>query len=93
MKRAVKPLVLMFMLWVATVGVAQQRGSAKSPQKPGPRGGAESPREQVIREFEAKSPSIGTPLPDITILDAEGREFPLRNLKGDYTVLVFGCLT
>ena len=36
---------------------------------------------------------LGQPLPDITVYDAEGKEFKLSSLKGDYSVLVFGCLT
>ena len=36
---------------------------------------------------------VGQPLPDITVYDSEGREFKLSSLKGDYSVLVFGCLT
>ncbi len=36
---------------------------------------------------------VGQTLPDITVYDAEGKEFKLSSLKGDYSVLVFGCLT
>jgi hypothetical protein len=36
---------------------------------------------------------VGQPLPDIAVYDAEGKEFSLSSLKGDYSVLVFGCLT
>ncbi len=36
---------------------------------------------------------VGQPLPDITVYDAQGKEFKLSSLKGDYSVLVFGCLT
>jgi len=43
--------------------------------------------------FQGSGPALGQPLPDLTVFDAEGREFKLSSLKGDYSVLVFGCLT
>ena len=43
--------------------------------------------------FQGSGPALGQPLPDITVFDAEGKEFKLSSLKGDYSVLVFGCLT
>ena len=36
---------------------------------------------------------IGSTLPDLTAYDEAGRDLPINQLKGDYTVLVFGCLT
>lgn len=36
---------------------------------------------------------IGTPLPDLTAYDADGQPFKLSQLKGHYSVIVFGCLT
>lgn len=78
-------LVLILFLCLAAAGVAQQRPNAKA--------GAESPRDLVNRNFESKAPGIGEPLPDITVVDADGREFALRSLRGKHTVLVFGCLT
>ncbi len=42
---------------------------------------------------QESGPLVGQPLPDISVYDAEGKEFKLSSLKGDYTVLVFGCLT
>ncbi len=43
--------------------------------------------------FQGSGPALGQSLPDITVFDAEGKEFKLSSLKGDYSVLVFGCLT
>ncbi len=43
--------------------------------------------------FQGSGPALGQPLPDLTVFDAEGKEFKLSSLKGDYSVLVFGCLT
>lgn len=36
---------------------------------------------------------VGSPIPDVTIHDAEGKEFSLSSLRGSHAVLVFGCLT
>lgn len=36
---------------------------------------------------------IGQQLPDIRVLDEDGKEFPIARLRGKYAVLVFGCLT
>lgn len=38
-------------------------------------------------------PSVGDQLPDVSAFDEDGREFSLSELRGDYSVLVFGCLT
>lgn len=52
-----------------------------------------SPRERVNRSFDRNSPQIGELIPDIAGYDSAGKEFRLRNLRGQHTVLVFGCLT
>ena len=56
-------------------------------------GGGEHPRERVVRIFNATSPAIGEPLPDVTCFDEQGQPFKLRSVKGRFTVLLFGCLT
>ena len=39
-------------------------------------------------------PQTGSMIPEISVVDAQGVIFPLREkLKGRYTVIVFGCLT
>ena len=43
--------------------------------------------------FEATTPAIGEPMPDLSAYDEDGGELELSSLKGSYTVLVFGCLT
>lgn len=53
----------------------------------------DSPARVLEVRFEREAPQIGDPLPDVTAFDADGNEFHLRSLKGNYTVLVFGCLT
>ena len=36
---------------------------------------------------------VGKPLPDIRILNSEGKPLSTADLRGQHTVLVFGCLT
>ena len=38
-------------------------------------------------------PAAGEMLPEVKLLDDQGREFSTSVLKEHYTVLVFGCLT
>ena len=38
-------------------------------------------------------PAPGSPLPEVVVYDEDGREFSLTELRGEYAVLVFGCLT
>jgi hypothetical protein len=52
-----------------------------------------SAREGVMQSFERKSPAVGERLPDLKAFNAAGETIQLGELKGDYTVLVFGCLT
>ena len=63
-------------------------------RKPGEsRQGGESARERMVRRFDSASPKLGEPLPDVSGFTADGKPLSLRALKGDYKVLVFGCLT
>lgn len=48
---------------------------------------------QLQSRFESTAPAVGEPLPHIQVFDEKGQPFQLKNLKGSYTVLVFGCLT
>ena len=46
------------------------------------------------RGSDENMPEVGSLIPDITIVDSQGGEFPLREkLKGRHAVIVFGCLT
>jgi hypothetical protein len=58
----------------------------KSEEVPMTRGG-------VDQQFNRNSPPVGAPLPDLKAYDADGKEVRLGTLKGQHTVLVFGCLT
>jgi cytochrome oxidase Cu insertion factor (SCO1/SenC/PrrC family) len=50
-------------------------------------GGKEDP------EWVKKSPTIGEPFPDMMVYTADGKEFKTSSLRGQFTVLAFGCLT
>ena len=46
------------------------------------------------RGSDENMPQVGSLIPDITVVDSLGGEFPLREkLKGRHAVIVFGCLT
>jgi cytochrome oxidase Cu insertion factor (SCO1/SenC/PrrC family) len=38
-------------------------------------------------------PKVGSILPDVRLYDERGEEFSTKSLRGQYSVLVFGCLT
>jgi len=44
-------------------------------------------------EWVKKSPTIGEPLPDLSVYTPDGKEFKTSSLRGHYTVLAFGCMT
>ncbi len=44
-------------------------------------------------EFVKKSPTLGASFPSLTVYTADGKEFHTSSLRGQYTVLAFGCLT
>ncbi|CAN5905065.1 hypothetical protein BH23PLA1_BH23PLA1_14490 [soil metagenome] len=59
--------------------------------RPGP---GDSPARGMMTAFERNAPKVGQPVPDITVLDARGNPISLlEQLQGEYSVLVFGCLT
>lgn len=58
-----------------------------------PRGSDRNPRERANQEFEREAPKVGETIPEIELLDAEGKRLTTRDLRGNTTVLVFGCLT
>lgn len=50
-------------------------------------------REGVMQGFDRNSPAVGDSLPDLQAYNPAGETIRLGELKGQYTVLVFGCLT
>ena len=73
--------------------VQEQTEKTESPKKSRPARKGLSPGQRLVLRFDRAAPQIGDPLPDVAGLDADGKEFKLRSLKGHYTVLTFGCLT
>lgn len=46
------------------------------------------------RGGDENMPRVGSLIPEISVVDAQGASFPLREkLKGRHAVIVFGCLT
>lgn len=58
-----------------------------------PAGRSERRAVRQLSERFQSAPEIGETLPDVTLYDAEGDKLNLRDLKGSYSVFVFGCLT
>lgn len=65
-----------------TPGNSRQGSSAGS--RPGATGSS---------TLERAGLKVGQQMPDVTVFDANGEEFPISRVKGKYAVLVFGCLT
>lgn len=63
---------------------AQTRGGSRE-QRPGA-----GPAQQWFEESGLKT---GDLFPDVAVFDAQGKPFNTKSLKGQYTVLVNGCLT
>lgn len=38
-------------------------------------------------------PKVGAMLPEVSVFDEQGERFSTQQLRGEYAVLVFGCLT
>jgi cytochrome oxidase Cu insertion factor (SCO1/SenC/PrrC family) len=66
---------------------------SQEPREPAAEEKPEQPRQTVIRIFNETSPEIGQPLPAVACFDETGERFQLRQLEGQYSVLMFGCLT
>lgn len=84
------------MLWKSSLGVALYLAAVASSFAQIHNHDQDSPgwdRQALEAKFEAASPAIGAPLPDLSAYDSEGLGFKLSSLKGNYSVLVLGCLT
>jgi len=75
-------------------GQPGQRPGGQPGQRPGGSsragGGPGTPGSATLERAGLK---VGSPVPDVTIYDAEGKELSLNALRGSHAVLVFGCLT
>ena len=90
-------VVLLAGLLVASSALAQDAGdkAAKKFERKSEKAGqkTESARERLNRRFKEASPPVGELLPDVSGYTADGKPVSLRGLKGEFKVLVFGCLT
>jgi cytochrome oxidase Cu insertion factor (SCO1/SenC/PrrC family) len=73
-------LAILILCTYSLIGISQPEA-----QPPGPRGGPGGPASVGLE--------VGMPFPDKSVYDAEGKPFELSRLRGNYSVLVFGCLT
>lgn len=83
--RTTKASALCLVLWIISAGGSRDFlvPGQQRPRRAGPEA-----------DFPASFPlKIGDALPNVSGYDSAGKPFPLQNLKGHYTVLVFGCLT
>ena len=56
-------------------------------------GGIQGGRAGSGRSAGGNLPQVGSMLSDISLYDDLGKEFSTSSLRGQYSVLVFGCLT
>lgn len=68
--------------------VASPQGQSHQPS-----GGHQHTHGEDNVEFLERSPRIGDLIPDVSGYDEQGEPVSLSDLKGNYTVLISGCLT
>lgn len=81
MIRSITPVLLTMILLGAGPSLEAQQRSKNSA------------RSRLNGRFDSSAPKIGEALPAVSGFTAEGRPLNLKVLRGQYTVLVFGCLT
>lgn len=74
-------------LMAANLAFSQQTRQRR-PSRGG--GGPGTPGSSTLERAGLK---LGQTMPDISIHDADGKEFRMTDLKGKHSVIVFGCLT
>lgn len=82
-------------VWVISVALATSFVGTSFGQGFGPgRGGrGGGPGSAGSDRLESSGLKIGSPMPEVKVLDSEGNPFDTASLKGKYSVVVFGCLT
>ena len=80
---------------IASVNAQSAGGPGDKKNDPGGAAvGANSQQMQNVRKwFDASGLKVGSPFPAADIFDAAGKPFNTKSLRGQYTVLVNGCLT
>ena len=59
----------------------------------GPGGRSGGPGRGGASRLDSSGLKVGSPMPEVTVFDEDGKPFETAALKGKYSVLVFGCLT
>ncbi len=89
-----KRFVAMTLFLTLCCSVASAQPGQGQPRGEGSRRGAGSrPGTPGSATLERAGLKLGQSLPDLTIFDEHGGKFRLADVKGKYTVIVFGCLT
>ena len=102
MKKLLSVLSIAWLLNVPFVLTTMSQGN--SPQDNSPRNATrpntrekEQPQALTPQErekaFVSAKPTIGEALPDVSILDANGKSVQTGSFRGKYVVITFGCLT
>jgi cytochrome oxidase Cu insertion factor (SCO1/SenC/PrrC family) len=51
------------------------------------------PPKKSEEDFVKEKPAVGDTLPDVTVYSPDGKEVKTSELRGQFVVLTFGCLT
>jgi cytochrome oxidase Cu insertion factor (SCO1/SenC/PrrC family) len=84
-------LVVVFAPFASDRPVAAQQAGTTVP--PGAIANPQRHLNNIRREFEASGLKAGSRFPAIDLYDEKGKPFNTKTLKGQYTVLVTGCVT
>ena len=49
--------------------------------------------QKKFDDFVKSSPAVGDAFPELAVCTSDGRPFQTSGLRGNFTVLTFGCLT
>lgn len=90
MKRWIYLPMLMALTLTQIAEVSAQHSGSRQPEA---RASGSRPGSAGSSTLEGSGLKTGQQLPELTIFDEHGEEFPLGRLRGKYSVLVFGCLT
>ncbi len=85
--RSIAVILMLCVAHGAIYGQGFRRGGGGPGGGRGPGGGGGPGR------LESAGLKVGTPMPKVTVFDAEGKPFETASLEGKYSVIVFGCLT
>ena len=78
-----KHLATLFALMLPVA--ALPAGAAAQPPKKG--------KEKSEEAFVKEKPAVGDTIPELTVYSPDGKEVKTTDLRGQFVVLTFGCLT